>query len=283
MKTWAAGDIVANGIHQHYYRTGGERPALVLLHGAGDAGLCWTPIAEALARDYDVVMPDARGHGLTESPEDGYGAGDRAADVAALIRELDLGRPIVTGHSMGAMTALSLGADYPDLVRALILEDPVFRLESHGPVAEEERQCWVDRSRHELAEMKSLGRDGIVARQREENPTWPEGDYGPWADARLQGSGAYIGKVRFPETPGWRELVERLRVPTLLVTADTEHGAIVSTEAAAEAERLNPLLQAVHITGAGHNIRREQYDAYLDVVRDFLGSLASRSAVETGK
>ena len=58
-----SGDVVANGIKIHYYRTGGDKPPVVLSHGATDDGLCWTRVTLALEAEYDVIMPDARGHG----------------------------------------------------------------------------------------------------------------------------------------------------------------------------------------------------------------------------
>src|SRR5687767_3643665 len=131
---WRSGEVRANGIRQHYWRTGegSGKPVLVLAHGATDNGLCWTRVTKALEADWDIVMPDARGHGLSEAPEEDYSAGARAADLAALIRELGLERPVVGGHSMGAATTLRLAAERPDLVRAAILEDPGLRDTSPG-------------------------------------------------------------------------------------------------------------------------------------------------------
>ncbi|MBV9356972.1 MAG: alpha/beta fold hydrolase, partial [Chloroflexi bacterium] len=81
MSSWFEGDVVANGIKQHYARTGGDKPVLVLAHGASDSGLCWTRLAQALEGEYDVVMPDARGHGHSDAPESAYGSVDQAADL----------------------------------------------------------------------------------------------------------------------------------------------------------------------------------------------------------
>ena len=55
MAQWQSGDVTANGIKVHYTRTGGDKPPLVLNHGATDNGLCWTPVATALEAEYDVV------------------------------------------------------------------------------------------------------------------------------------------------------------------------------------------------------------------------------------
>src|SRR5512139_1092441 len=113
---WQSAFIQANGLRLHYTRTGGEKPPLVLAHGVTDDGLCWSPVAAVLAPDYDVIMVDARGHGLSDAPLEGYGPIEQAGDLAGLIKALDLQRPIVLGHSMGASTALVAAARYPELL-----------------------------------------------------------------------------------------------------------------------------------------------------------------------
>lgn len=114
-------------IHAHHLPNKGK-PALVALHGLTDDGLCWLRLARALRDDFDIVMPDARGHGLSDTPAHGYTAKDHAGDAAAVIRAMGLGPCIVIGHSMGGAEAAQLAADYPELVRALILEDPAWRI-----------------------------------------------------------------------------------------------------------------------------------------------------------
>src|SRR5215467_8693002 len=95
---WYEDDILANEMHTHYYRTGGEKPPLVLLHGFSENGLCWSRVAKALEREYDVIMPDARGHGLSSLPETGYAQDLLTTDVASLIHELSLSHPLVWGY-----------------------------------------------------------------------------------------------------------------------------------------------------------------------------------------
>jgi pimeloyl-ACP methyl ester carboxylesterase len=58
------GNVIVEGIKIHYYRSGGKKPPMVLLYGATDDGLCWGRTAYELAERYDVIMPDAQGHGL---------------------------------------------------------------------------------------------------------------------------------------------------------------------------------------------------------------------------
>ena len=109
MSKWQSGFVEANGIKLHYTRTGGDKPPLVLAHGVTDDGLCWTPVAGALASEYDVVMVDARGHGRSDAPEGGYSLTALAADLAGVIAALELRQPAILGHSMGAATSARPG------------------------------------------------------------------------------------------------------------------------------------------------------------------------------
>ena len=85
MPNWQSDTIQSNGLRIHYTRTGGDKRPVVLAHGFSDDGLCWTPVAEILCADYDVVMVDARGHGRSDAPEAGYALTDMAADLAGVI------------------------------------------------------------------------------------------------------------------------------------------------------------------------------------------------------
>jgi N-formylmaleamate deformylase len=263
MGQWQSGDVTANGIEIHYTRTGGSGTPLVLNHGATDNGLCWTPVAKALEADHDVVMPDARGHGLSGAPADGYGTAERAADLAGLIEALGLDRPIVGGHSMGAGTALRFAADYPDRLRGAILEDPGFRAADAPARPGGPRQM--------VLQHKERTRDELIGQARQAHPTWGEDELGPWADSKLQVSANFASAPRtFPERPDFRELLPKVKVPVLLITADPERGGIVTPAVAEEAQRLLPSMKVVRLSGAGHNVRREQFGRFLEVVRAFL-------------
>jgi len=82
MKTWHSGDIYANGIKIRYHRTGGDKPPLVIAHGVTDNGLSWSRFARAMENTYEVVLYDARGHGFSDAPENGYTFEDHAEDLA---------------------------------------------------------------------------------------------------------------------------------------------------------------------------------------------------------
>lgn len=263
MGSWQSGDIEANGLTLHYTRTGGAKPPVVLAHGFSDDGLCWTPVAAALEADYDVVMVDARGHGRSDAPEQGYGSAELAADLAGVIRGLGLKRPAVLGHSMGAATALALAGLYPDLPRAILLEDPPDRWVAAPPAPRPAAMGqWI-------IELKRKTREELIALARRESPAWPEAELGPWADAKLRFSFNVLAAGE-PQPLDWPAIVRRIGCPALLITADPALGAIVTPESAAALAALLPQVRVVHIAGAGHSIRRYQFARYLATVRAFL-------------
>ena len=121
---WSDGYILANGIRIHYWRTGGNKPPMVLAHGSSDDGLCWTNLAKELEGNFDLILMDARGHGLSDPPSVSDPADAQVEDLAGLIRELKLVKPILMGHSMGSASVAWFAAKYPDIPRAIVLEDP---------------------------------------------------------------------------------------------------------------------------------------------------------------
>jgi pimeloyl-ACP methyl ester carboxylesterase len=214
-----------------------------------------------------VILPDARGHGLSDASESGYTSSDHAADLAGFINALGLQRPAVGGHSMGAGSVLRLIADYPDLARCAILEDPGFRTGQEWtstPSGPSPR----DAIRRNVELAKKDGLQATMARGRLESPTWAEEEFEPWADAKVHLSEQFLATFgRAMPAPEWRELLPRVTCPVLLVTSDPERGGIVTPEVAEEATHLLPSLRVVRLRGAGHNIRREQFDRFVSAVR----------------
>ena len=265
---WQSGGVEANGIRLHYTRTGGDKPPIVLAHGITDDGLCWTPTAEVLAHEFDVVMMDARGHGRSEGPVGGYDPLTQADDLAGLITALKLNQPAVLGHSMGAATALMLAGRYPSLPRAILLEDPPpwWLPESVQPASFKQRRAEM---RAAFIEVKRKTHEELIAEQRAAKPLWSEAELGPWAEAKLRASFNILltDEIAMPD---WPATLRRITCPALLITGDPAQGGLVTDESAAALQILMPQLAIAHISGAGHNIRRDQFDHYLESVRAFL-------------
>ncbi len=269
MTAWTDGYVASNGIRLHYHRTGGNKPVLVLAHGITDNGLCWTRLASALEDQFDLVMVDARGHGLSYKPERGYSARDHADDLAGLIQALDLHQPAVVGHSMGGTTAATLAVTYPDRVSRLVLEDPAW-FPREEEIDEEEDIRHTREWSEAIVRRKALSVEEIMAKVRQDNPFWVAEEFPVFAQAKLQVSPAVTQFNLAPAKPWW-EIVPALLCPVLLLTGDTARGAAITPEMAQEISSLNPRVQVVRLAGAGHNVRREQFDDYVRHMREFLG------------
>jgi N-formylmaleamate deformylase len=274
MSQWQSGELDSNGVHLHYNRTGGAKPPLVLAHGFSDDGLCWTPVARALEHEYDVIMVDARGHGLSQAPEEGYGNAEQVADLAGAIAALGLQRPIVLGHSMGAATALLLAGTYPDLPGAILLEDPPARWMPAASAALQPQEQWRAQQRERLTALQQQTRPELIAMQRAATPSWSEDELGPWADAKLRFNLNALNRGDLAPSE-WQATLRQITCPALLITADPARGAIVTAAAAEALQGLIPQLHVAQVDDAGHSIRRDQFDRYMQVVRGFLSELGS--------
>jgi len=106
-----------------YVRSGGNGPAVVLLHGYGETGDMWAPMAADLARDHTVIVPDLRGMGLSSKPTGGFDKKTQGNDVAGVLDELKIERADLVTHDIGNMVGYAFAAQYPDRVRRFVLID----------------------------------------------------------------------------------------------------------------------------------------------------------------
>jgi pimeloyl-ACP methyl ester carboxylesterase len=115
-------EIAANGATLHV-RIGGSGPAIVLIHGFGESGDMWAPLAARLARNHTVIVPDLRGMGRSSKPAGGFSKMNQATDIAALMDALKVGRSDVVAHDIGNMVAFAFAEKYPGRVTKLIVID----------------------------------------------------------------------------------------------------------------------------------------------------------------
>jgi len=121
-KTFRARTIAANGTRLHV-RVGGAGPAVVLLHGYGETGDMWVPLAKDLLRDHTVVVPDLRGMGLSAKPSGGYDKKTQGGDVAGILDALKIDRTALVTHDIGNMVGYAFAALYRDRVTRFVLID----------------------------------------------------------------------------------------------------------------------------------------------------------------
>jgi pimeloyl-ACP methyl ester carboxylesterase len=106
-----------------YVRVGGHGPAVVLLHGFGDTGDMWAPLAAVLVKDHTVIVPDLRGMGLSEHPDTGYTKKNQAVDIAGVMDAFKVQKADLVTHDIGNMVGYALAAQYPSRVTRWVAID----------------------------------------------------------------------------------------------------------------------------------------------------------------
>jgi pimeloyl-ACP methyl ester carboxylesterase len=115
-------EIATNGVTIHV-RVGGAGPAVTLLHGYGETGDMWAPLAADLMRDHTVVVPDLRGMGLSSRPEGGYDKKTQGTDIAGVLDALKIEKTDLVTHDIGNMVGYAFAAQYPARVTRFVLMD----------------------------------------------------------------------------------------------------------------------------------------------------------------
>jgi pimeloyl-ACP methyl ester carboxylesterase len=115
-------NVITNGT-QIYVRVGGAGPAVILLHGYGETGDMWAPLAAQLVRDHIVIVPDLRGLGLSSRPAGGYDKKTQAEDVAGVLDSLKIDKVDLVTHDIGNMVGYAFAAQHPERVKKFVVID----------------------------------------------------------------------------------------------------------------------------------------------------------------
>lgn len=261
-------------------------PQLVLLHGiTSSAAANWPSIAHWSQRGWRVIALDARGHGLSPrwQPQQLLRAGQQLVDdVVEVLEYLPTPaagfKPILIGHSMGAATAAVVAAQRPDLVSALVLEDPArYGTRSHSELLRrgQARANHVNRTLADLpaslmALLENAGTPGQPSAQEALPSLWASQQL----DQSLLGTGVVAPEVEFTQ------LMESISLPTLLLTGDRRGEARVGAQLLAQLMEQNPHICGQVMPGAGHQVRRANPQAYYDVVDAFLQAQVPANAMQ---
>lgn len=203
------------------------------------------------------------------APNDQSGLGTASETSAASEPTPAAGfKPILIGHSMGAATAAVVAAQRPDLVSALVLEDPArYGTRSHSELLRrgQARANHVNRTLADLpaslvALLENAGTPGQPSAQEALPSLWASQQL----DQSLLGTGVVAPEVEFTQ------LMESISLPTLLLTGDRRGEARVGAQLLAQLMEQNPHICGQVMPGAGHQVRRANPQAYYDVVDAFL-------------
>jgi pimeloyl-ACP methyl ester carboxylesterase len=277
---WSERDVVANDIRQHYYRTGGEKPPLLLLHGFNEYGLTWLRVAKELELDYDIIMLDARGHGRSDGITSGFSNSLLVEDVVSVIQALELGRPRIIGLSQGGTTVLRLAATYPQLVHSFIFEGWGDQNQSASFTNSEGYLAWYSSWLAWLEQLRTLShQERMISALPQLLPTmggsiWPEEEYVPMVEAyalfdlTLARNSMNLWSSQDSDNPS--ELLKRVTCPALIM----KHAWAFPAPGAQPVVHAEPSEQAnitvMYFENTGHLIRRVAFEQYLTLVREFL-------------
>lgn len=114
--------IATNGAEIHV-RIGGNGPAVIMIHGFGDTGDMWAPLATIMMGNHTVIVPDLRGMGLSSSAEHGYDKKTQGQDVGQILDALKVEKADLVTHDIGNMVGYAFAAQYPDRVKRWVAMD----------------------------------------------------------------------------------------------------------------------------------------------------------------
>ena len=268
--------IPTNGTSLHV-RTGGQGPAALLLHGYGETGDMWAPLAAELARAHSVIVPDLRGMGLSARPEGGYDKKTQAHDIAGVLTALKLDKVDFVTHDIGNMVGYAFAAQYPARVTRFVIMDAP--LPGIGPWDEivRNRALWHFSFQGPDAERLVAGRERIYL-----DRFWNEFSADPksfseaarehYAALYAQPGAMHAGFNQFAAFD--QDAIDnkafvakgKLKMPVLAVGGEKSFGptmALVMRAAATDVE------EAV-IPNSGHWLMEEQPGATIAAIRAFL-------------
>jgi 3-oxoadipate enol-lactonase len=260
-----------NGVVMAWDDRGEFENAIVLVHGHPFNRSMWAPQLDALNRaGWRTIVPDLRGYGATEVVPGKTTLDVFAQDIAALLDHLGVGRVVVGGLSMGGQIVMECARQFPDRVRAIVLA-------ATSPQAEtgEGRQ----RRRDMAARLRSEGMDGYAAEVLPKMlapraiAALPETAAQVTAMMRATNpEGAAAALLGRGERPSYEPVLERLRVPALIVVGDED--AFTSR---ADADLMHGLLagsELVWMQGVGHMPNLERPDDFNRALLAFLARVA---------
>jgi pimeloyl-ACP methyl ester carboxylesterase len=268
-------DIPVEGVTMHV-RVGGKGPAVVLLHGFGDTGDMWAPLAADLAKDHTVVVPDLRGMGLSSIPDSGFDKKTQAGDIRGVLAALGIEHSVVIGHDIGTMVAFAYAARYPQLTdRLVVMDAPVPGITPWNEIVRSPMLWHFDFGGPDTERLVA-GRERIYL-----DRFWNEfaGDPGKVDEATRQhyaklyarpgamrAAFAQFRSIRQDAVDNEATMKSRLKMPVLAIGGEKSFGnneAIVMRNAADK-------VTEVVIPGAGHWLMEEAPTATIRAIRDFI-------------
>lgn len=263
-----------NGVQLYYELSGNEGVPLVLVHGSWVSHENWQLVVSGLAKSFQVLIYDRRGHSQSEGSADQGSVHDDVADLGALIEHLDLGPAWVAGNSFGASITLRLAGERPDLLRGMIAhEPPLFSLLANDP-SSAPMLAEVGERVGAVVERISSGDHAGAAEQFVETVALGPG---AWAQSppqfqqtMIRNAPTFLDEANDPEQLALDlERIIPFSGPVLLTLGD-QSPPVFAPVVSLVAEAL-PTAEVRTISGAGHIPHFTHPDIYSEVITEFIG------------
>lgn len=270
-------EIATNGTTIHV-RVGGHGPAVIMLHGYGETGDMWAPLAADLMRDHTVIVPDLRGLGLSSKPAGGYDKKNQGLDVSGVLDALHVGKADLVTHDIGNMVGYAFAAENPGRVTRFVIMDAP--LPGVGPWEEILKNPLLWHFRFGGPDMERLvaGRERIyLDRFWNEFSATPakfsEGSREHYAALYALPGGMHAGFSQFAafdqdaiDNKAFLATGGKLTMPVLAVGGDKSFGLTMAAVMRFAATNVTPLV----IADSGHWLMEEQPAATVAGIRAFL-------------
>jgi pimeloyl-ACP methyl ester carboxylesterase len=261
-----------------YVRVGGEGPAVLLLHGFGDTGDMWVPVAEVLVKDHSVIVPDLRGMGLSSHPEGGYEKTAQARDLAAILDQLRVQEAALVTHDIGNMVGYALAALYSHRVTKWVVMDAPLPGIGHWDDQLKNPKVWHFNFRGPDVERLVAGRERILLdrfyNDLSANPARIEEQTRDHYAALYARPGAIHNAFSGHFAAFAQDAIDnqallargKLKIPVLAIGGDHSYGDLLATEIGFAAANVRSAV----ITDSGHWIMEEQPEQAVTVIVAFL-------------
>jgi pimeloyl-ACP methyl ester carboxylesterase len=260
-----------------YTRVGGHGPAVVLLHGFGDTGDMWAPVAARLVKNHTVIVPDLRGMGLSAHPDIGYTKANEARDIAGVMDALHVEKADLVTHDIGNMVGYALAAQYPSRITKWVVIDAPLPGIGNWSAQLSNPKTWHFNFHGPDEERLVAGRERIYL-----DRFWNELS----ADPRKIDEATRVHYTKFYATPhaihdAFEQFVAfpqdgidnkaflargKLSIPVLAIGAEKSYGAGMATELSFVATNVRGAV----VPDSGHWVMEENPDATTKLVVDFL-------------
>lgn len=252
-----------------------RRGTIVAFHGVTDSAASLHDLASHFNSEWQVYLVDTLGHGLSPRFSRDQLAQPFESILAAAERLLVKAAAraprrtvVVMGHSLGGAIAAHLAIAHPELIEALVLEDPALLTPEQAQVY----QTAADQLVKTQQSIRQAPGEAITILQQS-YPRWPASEVPAWAQGKIEVDLDFV-RTGVVGSLG-RDLLDSLMVPTVLISGDGDDVLFDADALSDIRTRGTAPIETVHIDHASHTVRRDQSEAFYAHVDAFLDSVLS--------